>query len=60
MGVAPLTDKDYIMFLKRFNRNDDKIIQRDEFSDAMFPSGYFLPHKEEKKDGFYEYVMNQN
>ncbi|KAM3141266.1 hypothetical protein pb186bvf_006651 [Paramecium bursaria] len=60
MGVAQLTDKDYIMFLKRFNRNDDKIIQRDEFSDAMFPSGYFLPHREEKKDGFYEYVMNQN
>ena len=26
------------MFLKRFIRNDDTIMQKDEFSDAIFPS----------------------
>lgn len=30
------------MFLKRFNRNDDNLIQKDEFNDAIFPSGYLM------------------
>lgn len=30
------------MFLKRFNRNEDLVFQRDEFSDAIFPSGELM------------------
>lgn len=48
------------MFLKRFNRNDDVVFQRDEFSDAIFPSGYLMQEKEHQKDGFSEYILNQN
>jgi hypothetical protein len=50
------------MFLTRFNRNEDKLIQRDEFSDAIFPSGYLLEYdsKADDKDDFQRYIKNQN
>lgn len=42
MGNQHLSDKEYIYFMTRFNRNNDKLIQKDEFSDAIFPNGYLL------------------
>ena len=50
------------MFLMRFNRNNDKLIQRDEFSDAIFPSGYLLSQdsKSNTREDFNKFIKNQN
>jgi hypothetical protein len=45
-----LDNDEYKMFMTRFSKNDDKLIHRDEFSDAIFPSGYLL-HYANKTEG---------
>ncbi|CAD8125348.1 unnamed protein product [Paramecium sonneborni] len=58
--IQSLSQLDYIMFLNRFIRNDNLVIQRDDFSDAMFPSRELMLEFQQQKDGFDDYVLNQN
>ncbi|CAD8202912.1 unnamed protein product [Paramecium pentaurelia] len=58
--IQSLSQLDYLMFLNRFIRNDRQVIQRDDFSDAMFPSRELMLEFQQQKDGFDDYVLNQN
>ncbi|CAK91723.1 unnamed protein product (macronuclear) [Paramecium tetraurelia] len=58
--IQSLSPLDYSMFLNRFVRKDNQIIQRDDFSDAMFPSRELMLEFQQQKDGFNDYVLNQN
>ncbi|CAD8200128.1 unnamed protein product [Paramecium octaurelia] len=58
--IQSLTQQEYNMFLKRFNRNEDLILQKDEFSDAIFPSKELIKEMQPPRDGFQEYVLNHD
>ncbi|CAK59829.1 unnamed protein product (macronuclear) [Paramecium tetraurelia] len=58
--IQSLTQQEYNMFLKRFNRNEDQILQKDEFSDAIFPSKELIKEMQPPRDGFQEYVLNHD
>ncbi|CAD8095798.1 unnamed protein product [Paramecium primaurelia] len=58
--IQSLTQQEYNMFLKRFNRNEDMILQKDEFSDAIFPSKELIKEIQPPRDGFQEYVLNHD
>ncbi|CAD8206922.1 unnamed protein product [Paramecium pentaurelia] len=58
--IQSFTQQEYNMFLKRFNRNEDTILQKDEFSDAIFPSRELIQEVQPPRDGFQEYVLNHD
>ncbi|CAD8192590.1 unnamed protein product [Paramecium octaurelia] len=58
--IQSLTQQEYNMFLKRFNRNEETILQKDEFSDAIFPSKELIKEMQPPRDGFQEYVLNHD
>ncbi|CAD8117966.1 unnamed protein product [Paramecium sonneborni] len=55
--IQSLTQQEYNMFLKRFNKTEDTIMQKDEFSDLIFPSRELIKEMQPSRDGFQEYVL---